>query len=81
MTNEELFARQFALTNQAIYGIAMGLRQVLCQLPVPLGTVELTQHPAVGELDRVMQSYNDSLLGLAAMVQKQNSSAGIILPQ
>ena len=48
MTNEELFARQFALTNQAIYGIAMGLRQVLCQLPVPLGTVELTQHPAVG---------------------------------
>lgn len=80
MTNEELFARQFALTNQAIYGIAMGLRHVLLQLPIPVGTVELTQHPAVGELDRVMQSYNDQLLALAAMVQKQNTSAGIILP-
>ena len=83
MTNEELFARQIHNLHNAVNGMALVLRQQLLTLPPPLGTVELLQHPAVTDLDRVMQSYHDTLTALTSIVQKANSmntGSGIIVP-
>lgn len=80
MTNEEIAARQLHNLNNAVFGLAVALRRQMEQtLPPPLIGSVATLPPELVELDRVMQSFADTLQGITAMVQKANSRS-IILP-
>ena len=81
MTNEEVAARQLHNLNNAVFGLAVALRRQMEQtLPPPLIGTIATLPPEIQELDRVMQSFADTLQGITAMVQKANNGSGIILP-
>ena len=80
MTNEEVAARQLHNLNNAVFGLAIALRRQMEQtLPPPLVGAIATLPPEIMELDRVMQSFADTLQTITAMVQKVNSRS-IILP-
>lgn len=80
MTNEEVAARQLHNLNNAVFGLAVALRRQMEQtMPQPLVGAIATLPPEIAELDRVMQSFSDTLQSITAMVQKANSRS-IILP-
>jgi hypothetical protein len=80
MTNEEVAARQLHNLNNAVFGLAVALRRQMEQtMPVPLVGSVAVLPPEIVELDRVMQSFADTLQSITAMVQKANSRQ-IILP-
>lgn len=81
MTNDEIAARQLHNINNAVFGLAVALRrQMEATMPPPLGgTVEMVPQE-IAQLDRVMQTFSDTLQGITLMVEKANSRSGIILP-